>query len=252
MPQPLKFIQQPDFTPQEQLQIIFTSNAAHEAGSPTHKLDTLYTQVLNQTPLRNRKTIQQIIGSIVLLQTQLPALHPARLLALDLEELKQCLLRLHSVILVPDDDNKGIRLFHPSFFDFLSSPTQCFMSEFAVQLKKHHSLLAEHCLDIMIQTLRQDICQIGDPSLLLSEISDISTRIATHIPLHLQHACHHWAYHILNGDPNSVMELLEEFLSKHLLHWIEVSSLLGDLRNALLGVTNMHQLLVVCEDLFPI
>ncbi|KAJ7327974.1 WD40-repeat-containing domain protein, partial [Mycena albidolilacea] len=235
----IKFIRQPDFVPQEQLQIIFTANAARELGSPTHELDTLYTQVLQQTPQCNRETIQQIIGSIALLQTQLPALHLARLLALDPGKLRGCLVRLHSVILVPDDNDKGIRLLHPSFFDFLSSPTRCLMSEFAVHLKEQHSRLAKHCLDIMIQTLKQNICQVGDPSLRLSEISDISTQIATHIPLHVQYACR--AYHFLNGEPTTATELLEEFLSQHLLHWIEVSSLLGDLRNALLGVTNMHQ-----------
>ncbi|KAJ7328022.1 hypothetical protein DFH08DRAFT_331114 [Mycena albidolilacea] len=166
----VKFIQQPDFTPQDQLRLIFTADAAREEGSPTHKLDMLYTQVLEQTHPRNRKTIQMIIGSIVLLQTQLPALDLARLLALDPPKLRKCLLRLHSVILVPDDNNKGIRLFHPSFFDFLSSPTRCLMPEFAVHLKEQHSCLAKHCLDIMILTLRQDMCQVGDPSLCLSDI----------------------------------------------------------------------------------
>ncbi|KAJ7328017.1 hypothetical protein DFH08DRAFT_1026097, partial [Mycena albidolilacea] len=101
-----------------------------------------------------------------------------------------------------------------------------------VHLKEQHSRLEKHCLEIMIQSLRHNMCQVGDPSVCLGEISDISTRIATHIPLHLQYACRHWAYHILNGDPTTVMELLEKFLSKHLLHWIEVCSLLGDLRNA--------------------
>ncbi|KAJ7328016.1 hypothetical protein DFH08DRAFT_1026095, partial [Mycena albidolilacea] len=115
----VKFIQQPDFTPQEQLQIIFTADAAREPGPPTHKLDTLYTQVLQQTPQRNRETIQEIIGSIALLQTQPPALHLARLLALDPGKLRGCLVRLHSVILAPDDNDKGIRLLYPSFFDFL-------------------------------------------------------------------------------------------------------------------------------------
>jgi hypothetical protein len=126
------------------------------------------------------------------------------------------------------------------------------MSEFTVHVEEQHSLLAEHCLDIMIQTLKQDMCKVGDPSVLRSEISDISTRIATHIPLHLQYACRHWAYHILNSDPNFAMELLDKFLSKHLLNWIEVCSLLEDLRNALLGVTNMHQFFMVCENLFLI
>jgi hypothetical protein len=242
----VKFIQDPEFLPQERLKIISTPDAARKAGSHTHKLDRLYIQVLEQTAPDNRETIQMIIGSIVLLQTQLPALDLAQLLALDPQKLRKCLLRLHSVILVPDNNNKGIQLFHPSFFDFLSSPTRCLMSEFAVHLKEQHSRLAKHCLEIMIQTLRQDMCQVGDPSLHLSEISDISTRIATHIPLHLQYACCHWAYHILNSEPTTVIELLEEFLSQHLLHWIEVCSLLGDLRNALLGVTNTHQLLMVC------
>jgi hypothetical protein len=104
----VKFIQQPDFTPQDQLRLIFTADAAHEEGSPTHKLDMLYTQVLEQTHPCNRKTIQMIIGSIVLLQTQLPALDLAQLLALDPPKLRKCLLRLHSVILIPDDNNKGI------------------------------------------------------------------------------------------------------------------------------------------------
>ncbi|KAJ7327979.1 hypothetical protein DFH08DRAFT_1026072, partial [Mycena albidolilacea] len=154
----VKFIQQPDFTPQDQLQRIFTADAAREEGSPTHKLDMLYTQVLEQTHPCNRETIQMIIGSIVLLQTQLPALDLARLLALDPKKLRKCLLRLHSVILVPDDNIKGIRLFHPSFCNFLSSPTRCLMSEFTVHVKEQHSLLEKHYLDIMIQTLEQDMC----------------------------------------------------------------------------------------------
>jgi hypothetical protein len=70
----VKFIQDPEFLPQERLKIISTPDAARKAGSHTHKLDRLYIQVLEQTAPDNRETIQMIIGSIVLLQTQLPAL----------------------------------------------------------------------------------------------------------------------------------------------------------------------------------
>jgi hypothetical protein len=49
-----------------------------------------------------------------------------------------------------------------------------------------------------------------------------------------------------------VLDLLDKFLAYYLLHWIEVCSLLGDLRNALLSVANMHRILLVCYQLHSI
>ncbi|KAF7333332.1 WD40 repeat-like protein [Mycena venus] len=241
----VKFIAVPDFTPQEQLQIIFNVGAVTEAGSPSDRLDRLYTQVLEQTPKRNRPELRRVIGSIVLLRDPLPRLFLAQLLELDPDKVGRCLLRLQSVVLLPTDDSKAIRILHPSFFDFLSSPGRCLISELRVQIQEQHSLLAEHCLNTMIKGLHRDMCQIRDPSLLNSEIAGLSTQIAMHIPLHLQYACRHWAYHISNGvRTDTVLDLLNKVVPHHLLHWIEVCSLLGDLQNALLSVATVHQVLL--------
>jgi len=95
--------------------------------------------------------------------------------------------------------------------------------------------------------LRRDICGISDPSILNNEVDDLPTRILKHIPPHLQYACRHWAFHLTNAMISDILlDLLKEFVSKYLLYWVEVCSLLGDLRNALISLDAARRALAVC------
>ena len=84
----------------------------------------------------------------------------------------------------------------------------------------------------MNESLGRDICRIKD-STLNADVPDLAARIAKHIPPHLLYACTSWTEHtrqsLINGD---FLSILEEFLRKHLLHWLEVMSVIGavDLR----------------------
>jgi hypothetical protein len=151
-------------------------------------------------------------------------------------------LRLHSIVIVPEDSLQVIRLLHPSFFDYITTPARCLNSKVAVDAESQNTLLARVCLDVM-KGLKPDICGIKDPLVLNSEVEHLPTRIKTHIPPELQYACRHWAWHVSNGIVSEI--LLQEFCSKYLLYWVEVCSLLGDLRGALIGLDEVQKALIV-------
>ncbi|KAJ7080253.1 WD40-repeat-containing domain protein [Mycena epipterygia] len=249
----IKYIDISDYDPKDQLtRLVSNVDTVGDGLSPSDMLDKLYTEVLQRAfpdtnipvPVRLRPILQLVTGAIVLLRDPLSPLSLDRLLDLDFGQVRRTLGRLQSVILLPTDDEKVIRLLHPSFFDFLSSPTRCLIPEFRVDPKKQNSLLAERCLDVMVKCLHRDMCRTGDPSLFNSEIKDLPGRITDEIPLHLQYACRHWAYHILNGaQSDTLLHALDTFISNHVLHWMEVCSLLGEVRNALLSVADMCRLL---------
>jgi hypothetical protein len=88
-----------------------------------------------------------------------------------------------------------------------------------------------------MKELERDICGIQNPSILNSEVDDLSMRITACIPAHLRYACRHWAWHLSNAMFSEVLlDLAREFCPKYLLYWIEAMGLMGDLRNGLLAL----------------
>jgi hypothetical protein len=217
-------------------------------SSPLYHLDQLYTQVLSHafpdiSPFLSGQ-VKKVLGTIGLLRNPLSSLALERLLGLKPRTVWRTLSRLHSIVIVPEDGLQVIRLVHPSFFDYMTNPARCLNSKFAVDAGSQNTLLARVCLDVM-KGLRRDICGINDPSILNSEVGDLPARIKTHIPPELQYACRHWAWHVSNGMVSEILNSLEEFCSKYLLYWVEVCSLLGDLRGALVGLDEVQKALIV-------
>ena len=78
-------------------------------------------------------------------------------------------------------------------------------------------------------------------------VDGLASRIAANIPPHIQYACRHWIFHITHAlISDTLVDLLKEFCTKYLLYWIEVCSLLGELRNALVGLGAVNGFLLVC------
>jgi hypothetical protein len=160
---------------------------------------------------------------------------------------QQTLQHLHSVVMVPDNNTKVIQLLHPSFFDFMMDSFRCQKVDFVVNLPSQHTLLTRACLQTL-QDLKRDMCRIHNPTMLNSEVNDLPSRIITCIPSHTQYACRHWASHLTNAFlSDDILLLLKEFCSKYLLYWIEICSLLGELRNALIALHETQQFLRVCS-----
>jgi hypothetical protein len=233
--------------PMGQLKILLNTKSV-TGFSPLHHLDQLYSQVLN-TAFPNisdhlEAKLQLILGTIAILQDPLPPDQLEDLLECDVS-VNGYLQQLQAIITVPNDDVGVIRLIHPSFFDFIVDPTRCQDQHFRVDPHEQHSVLAEKCL-IMMQRLKKDICGIRDPTKFNHEVAELPEMISRHISCSLQYACRYWGVHLCSGKLSSnVLQLLGYFCSNHLLHWIEVCSLLGYLRNALQMLTSVHACLLV-------
>jgi hypothetical protein len=100
----------------------------------------------------------------------------------------------------------------------------------------------------MNEQLKMDICGLGDYTLLNSEVADLQDRITTCIPESLRYACRFFAQHI--GDSLELDKMITEelgtFLTHHLLHWIEVMSLLGEIWRAEDSVAKLTEYEIVC------
>ncbi|EKM60130.1 uncharacterized protein PHACADRAFT_251027 [Phanerochaete carnosa HHB-10118-sp] len=191
-------------------QLKMLTSAANSHGS--HQLlDQLYLQVLEKT-LANMSAslserLQTILGSVAVIRDPLSPSALSRLLGLSTDTVCSSLVGLHSVLVVPDNqESRGnIRIIHPTFPEFLLDPSRCTNRAFTINSRRQNTLLLRKCLDAL-KELKRDICDIRDPSLLNAEVLGLLGRMESAIPAHLRYACRHWCTRLLNG------ELLDEIL----------------------------------------
>jgi hypothetical protein len=157
----------------------------------------------------------------------------AELLEVDVNGLQGSLSTLHSVLIVPDTaDRLGvIRPFHQSFRDYVLQQGKYVDSELAIDTTLADRHLTEHSLRQLNKKLRFDICGIQDLSLSNDEVSDFHGRLAKHVPGSLRYGSRYWVVHYLEyielaSSQSLIPAGLELFCKTHLLHWIEVLSLI--------------------------
>ena len=258
----VKFIGDRNFSdPPDQLaKLLRNTVPTHESSSPHFHIDRLYTQVLTHAfpniSSRLAGRLKIILGTIILLRDGLSPQSLERLLNMNVNaeqtnlsptSVRGTLVHLHSVIIIPEDNDKVIRLLHPSFFDFLTDRDRCLHPKLVVDTTAQHTLLAHACLGAM-RDLRRNICKIESPTIHNTEVDDLPSRIKQYIPPHLQYACRHWVSHFMNAMVSDVLiDLLRLLCSEGLLYWVEVCSLLGDLRNLLLSLDVAQRALTVCQ-----
>jgi hypothetical protein len=135
-------------------------------------------------------------------------------------------------ILRIDSGNKGVvRLLHKSVFDYLTSHAK---KPIWVNVPAHDCILAMQCFDIMNCNLQYDICNISNKSLLNSEVEGLPACVRKCIPEALHYACLFFGHHLKDGmifQPALAKEL-HKFITCHLLHWMEVMSLLNQVHQA--------------------
>jgi hypothetical protein len=253
----VKFIEDANYgDPAGQLGKLLHGTIVMEGSSPHRHLDELYMQVLNHAypdisfDLAGR--LKLVMGSIILLRDPLSARNLERLLNMNSENaesnhgaVQTTLIHLHSVVILPEDDTQVIRLLHPSFFDFLINPDRCRNTKLVVNTEAQHTLLAQGCLHAM-RDLGRNMCGTESSTGLQNKVGDASTRITRYIPAHLQYACRHWASHLTYAMVSDILvDLLKQFCSEGLLYWVEVCSVLGDLRSTLLSLDNARRALAV-------
>lgn len=228
--------------PRHQLDILLRPDLGDSAalrrnatGSQFVMLDNLYGQILRaafETPsslLQAR--VKRILGTVALAEERLSPDGLASLLGNASGSVWGIIDPLRSVLDIPSEEevHRGIRIIHLSFADFLIDQNHCTDKAFYIHSPIQHSLIALRCLTLM-QSLKYNICEINleHDRVLNSEITDLSVRIAQHIPPALRYACKYWTRHLCYAEiGEDLLTMLEAFCKSHLLHWLEALSLLG-------------------------
>ncbi|KAJ6013619.1 hypothetical protein N7540_008210 [Penicillium herquei] len=224
-----------------------------ESTSNIRGIDLIYLPVLDRLlrthgPDVKRKTqlvqeFQQIVGSIVLLESPLSIASLSKLLGLPERTIHVRLSLLHSVLIVPAiGSTLPVRTFHLSFRDFLLDVDTRDKTLFWVDKKAVHYKLTTQCL-LSCQSLRKNICGLANEGVQREDI-DRQT-IDHHIPPELEYSCRYWIYHLSEcTSPSDMVPDALSFLQTHFLHWVEAMSLLG-LISEVLGMLNHLQKVTV-------
>lgn len=218
-------------------------------------LEKTYSPILNQliaeTDRRSHHQIitsfKKIVGPIVLIADSLSVTSLSSLLQLNQAVIYDQLESLHSVLDIPSDLQRPVRLLHLSFRDFLIDSERK-EDKFWIDEKQTHGKLARLCLQLLSQSgvLKRDLCGVKEPG---ARRSDIQWRFtAGLIPPDVAYACRYWVWHLLESQEKLVdNNYVHLFLQKHFLHWLEALSWLGQLSNAIGFLSKMKSRVQVCS-----
>lgn len=250
----LKFIGDKHWAdPQRQLRALLANKAV---GLPTRyrEVDSLYLQVLQHAlPSEEHGELVErfrlIVGTVVLLRDPMSARTMESFLALERGTVRRALLQLHSVLLVPESQDAQIRVFHPSFPEFITNTERCNDARFLIKEADGHARLASLCLSRMMKSLRRDICSIGDPWKLNAEVPDLKQRLDRQVPEDLRYSCLHFAHHLFaatrDDSEGGLTHQLITFCKTKLLQWVELLSLLGQVGVAIFSLRYMRHYYMV-------
>jgi hypothetical protein len=210
------------FNPVKRLQKLLEGDLVSGAESA---LDALYRTALKSAGQWDDndfvEEFQAVVGIILVAQNPLsphsidalraandgiPSLHTVSVL--------QCLL----------SHDHTIRILHPSFADFLLSPTRSQGEPWHIGSVSSNRDIAVMCLNRLDAVLKRNMCDIT-----------FSQRVTTTLPEDVKYACLYWIDHIVSikDDRAMVEQMVTKFLSLHLLHWFEAMSILGQHRETI-------------------
>jgi hypothetical protein len=173
---------------------------------------------------------------MVILFSPLSASSISRLLHVTKQRVNQTLNNLHAILDIPEDQTFPLRLHHPSFRDFLLDKKRCGDSDFQVDEKQAHRTLADNCIRLMSNSLKQDICGQDAPGTLVTNVE--SSRIEQCLPPEVKYACLYWTQK--SSAQLHDNDQVHQFLQVHLLHWLEALGWMGKTSEGILAIFSLE------------
>ena len=136
-----------------------------------------------------------------------------------------------------------VRLLHLSFRDFLLDTKKRGKSPFWVDEKETQKLLASKCLQLLSSPrgIRENMCNLMRPGTLRNEFNyqEISNALSPDV----QYAYRYWVYHLAkSGGRIRDGDLVDAFLQKYFLYWLEAMSLMGEASESIRMVSSLQSL----------
>lgn len=223
-------------------------NVKSETKEQFEGLYSLYNTVLEGADAgeytENKKFIGHLLG-FLFLTSRHSALPPTALAYLQdthLENINCVLADLESVLLKDPHDNT-IRVYHPSFLDYLEGNHH--PSKFQYSEKELNAAIMNRCLKVLSRELKFNICWLETSHKANNEFEDLQRRIEVNVSPMLRYASLHWVDHLEDGKDewsSDFQDSLKSFLhGPKIIYWIEVLTLFGMVTQA---ISIMEQLKV--------
>jgi hypothetical protein len=241
-----RFIESEHHEPNERLQLIVTppESTVHEGRAG---VDPLYAQVLIHAFSDVKETVvfanlRRVLGAVILAFNPLSRAQVAKILNINASLITTTLRHLHSVLLIPTEDSKEIRVFHKSFPDFLQDSDRCPNLKFFIDSPVHHGDMALGCLELL-KKLKRNPCALPDFAM-NRDITNVPELLEHKVGGGLRYACGYWAMHVQSSPTTNdyairLIASATEFFKNNALPWIEVLSL----ENRLEGVVHSIHIL---------
>jgi hypothetical protein len=241
-----RFIESEHHEPNERLQLVLS-----EASGTTHEgrtgIDFLYSQILLHAFSDVHESavfdnLRRVLGAIMLAFNPLSRKALSKILGLSTTLISITLRHLHSVILIPTDGSKEIRVFHKSFPDFLQDSKRCTDPRFHIKPVTYHKVMALSCLEL-VEKLERNPCSLP-PFITNQEVVGLPQLLKNKLGSAVQYACSYWARHIeLSPTSGNYIHQVIIFVARTLKSaplWIEVMSLENHLEEV---IYSMHGVL---------
>ena len=242
----------------------------HQGGDPEERLDiisadsgeginivySLYHQVISAAleGLREseKTALKSVLGSIIIAKNPLRINDLTELLGVKYGLLNSILGQLSPILSI--SNASYLRVCHHSVTDFLLDFQQSQDLWLNPQLYSVH--LAGSCLKFMNAKLKFNFFDLKTSCVLNKDIPELNYHIKSVQSTALDHASYFWASYLQNDCDKilllEVQDAVEKFLMVHLLHWLEVMSLMGTVDHAarlLLLAANWSQVSIEMHNL---
>ena len=243
----VRFIESEHHLPNDRLQLALTpsDSTVHEGQAG---IDSLYNQVLTHAFSDVKEAtvfadLRRVLGVVIIAFNPLSLSQIAEILGVDKPLITKTLRHLHSVLLVPNDDFKEIRVFHKSFPDFLQDRGRCSDSKFFIDSAVHHGEMALDCLELL-KKLKPNPCDLPDFAM-NRDVPNLPGLLEDKVGGATRYACGYWAMHVLcspttDNYARRLIPFAIEFFQNDAIHWIEIMSLENQLEKV---ITSIHNLL---------
>ncbi|KAG8733014.1 hypothetical protein FRC11_009288 [Ceratobasidium sp. 423] len=230
----VRYIRSGRADPQKRLQLVLSMTSESKATKKNSHIDALYTAVLKSALSEYEMGVGETEDMWAVLRTVLSSQEPisietvATLAGIDDQKRVEYALHPLRSVLHQSEETGLVSTLHASFPDFMFSSERS--GSYHCDVVEHSRLLAQRCFLVMKERLRFNICDLMTSFLPDVKVEDLKVRVEKKISPTLAYACRYWASHLASAPRSDILEImLDEFLSRNFLFWMEVLSLRQEL-----------------------
>ncbi|KAJ8067042.1 hypothetical protein OCU04_004422 [Sclerotinia nivalis] len=218
---------------------LFTNSKLQDYPS---ELDPLYNrmmeQIVDMEDIEAAQICLQILAIVVIAYRPLTLDELMSLMEMNNEIPLEEIIQLCGSFLV--SRNRSVFFVHQSAQDFLSKKAA--RRIFPDGISKVHDKVFRNSVTIMSKTLKRNIYDLYHPGFPINKVKQPDPDPLAYV----QYSCIYWVDHLKNGDPEQKKECIQDnghihtFLKKHLLHWLEIMSLIKKISEGIIAISSLE------------